>query len=118
MILDSLLDDDGLGILLIVPLIMESHGGSIQYLFLAISEAVLLRCELPFVFSSLLLAWGIVAMRFSVHCVHLFVLVDMGSSEWEEHFLGTFQAGRGHTEYDGTSLGLLWPVIFSGETFA
>lgn len=116
MILDTLLHDDGLRILLLLPITLKSQSGSIQDLLLGITESVITRVESPVVVSVTLLAWSEVHVGLPVESVR--VLVDLSTSSWEDHVLGTFESSCRKTELSLTTGSLLWPVVLAGEALA
>lgn len=118
MILDSFLDDDCLGEVLLEPLIVKCHGSTIENLLLAITEAVVFGIKLPFVVPFLLLSWRVVAMRFLVHLVHLLVVAHEGAAHWVQHLLCVFETRAGHTEGYGTILSLFGPLITPREALS
>lgn len=86
MILNCLFNNHCFWEVFLQPLVVQGHGSTVEYLLLAVAEAVLRWIELPFVVSRFLLARVVVAVRLLVHLVHLFVLADECSAHWVDHF--------------------------------
>lgn len=117
LVLDSLLNNDSLGVLLLVPLCVESESCSIENSLLTVAESVVCWVELPVVFSLLLLTWGIVSMGLSVHGSGRGVVCNECSSNWVEHFFGALEALGWHTKLIAL-VHVLRPVVLSREAFA
>lgn len=116
MILDTLLHDDGLRILFLLPITLKSQSSSIQDLFLGITESVITWVESPVVVSVTLLAWS--EVHVSLHVESVRVLVDLSTSSWEDHVLGTFESSCRKTELSLTAGSLLWPIVLAGKALA
>lgn len=112
-VLYSLLDDDGLRVLLLVALWVQSKSGSIEHPLLTIAESVISWVELPVVVSLLLLSWRIISMSLPVHSSCRWVISDEGTSNWVEHLLGALETLAGHTEFHLATLSFLGPIILS-----
>lgn len=98
---------------------MKSVSCSIQHLLFGVTEAVALWVESPVVVSVFLLTRGEVAMSFTVHVRHHFVL-RLTDAKWVDHFFGTLQIFRAHSEGEGVFRAdfVLWPLVVSRETLS
>ena len=114
LVLDSLLNDYGLGVLLLMPLGVESQGSAIENPLLAVSKSVVRWIKLPVVIPLLLLTWGVVTMGLPVHRSGAGILSDKGATDWIEHLFGTLEALGWHTKLD-VGVSMLRPIVLAAE---
>lgn len=119
LVLDSLLDNDGLWILLLVSLGMECKSSTIENSLLTITKSVICWLEFPVIVSLLLLAWSVVAVSLSVHRSGGWVLSNECSSNWIKHILGVLKPLTWHTEVlSCLVLDMLGPLVLAAESVA
>ena len=117
MVLNSLLDNDGLWVLLFVSLGVERKGGTIQNSLLTITESVICWVDFPVVISLLLFTWCVVSVSLSVHRSGTWIISNKSSPNRVKHILGALKPLRGHTEIVGfLILDMLWPVVFAAKS--
>jgi hypothetical protein len=112
MVFDSLLDNHSFWELLFVPLVVESKGSTVQNLFLAETKPVISWVEFPVIVSIFLLTGCVISMSLSIHCRSSWIVSDMSTSHWINHFLCIFESLRWNTERQSRIfLYLIRPVI-------
>lgn len=116
MILNDFLDNSGLRVALLRSLGVKGGSSSIEHFLLLVAEHVVLRSELPVVFSVLLLSRCKVSVSFSIKGMQFSLLIDEGTVSWEDHFLSRLQTLGSATEFHATSCGLFGPVVLPGVT--
>ena len=117
LVLDSFLDDDGLGILLLVPFSVKSKGCAVKDSLFTISETVVCWIEFPVVLSLLLLTGCVVAVGFSVQCRSRWIISHECSSNRVEHLFSVLEALAWNTEL-GVFLDMIWPFVLATETLS
>lgn len=116
LVLDSLLDNNGLWILLLMSLGMECEGSTIENSLFSITKSVICWLEFPVIVSLLLLTWSVVAMGLSVHRSGAWIISNEGSSNWIKHILGALKPLTWNTELNVLVLNMLWPFVLAAES--
>jgi hypothetical protein len=121
-VLYSLLDDHGLGVLLLVSLGVEGKRRTIQNSFFTITKSVVCWVEFPVVISLFLLSWSVISVSFTIHGSGVWIISNKRSSLWIKHLFSTFQSltwnSEFHSLFTTLSLNMLWPFILSTEPFS
>ena len=122
MILDSLLDDHGLGILFLVSLGVKSESCTIQNSFLTITKSVVCWVEFPVIISLFLFSGSVITVSFTIHGSGRWIISNKSSSLWIKHLFCALQSLTWNSEFHSgltaLSLNVFRPLILPTEPFS